>query len=186
MYMILPRGSATGFSSHPFSYGEWGFTAMAVNRAVSSHLDRVGLPGLAFRTWRSCGRAGGTAAPWWRGTPEVSPPSGWNEGYEPAILWGGGRADCPGLPRPTWKGAPAALGLGSAWLGARWAADVAERTEYTGPHGQNGSPPRSEYSISNRLDKLLGTHPLNWFPPRIRYVRSRLPNSGGISPLNWL
>ena len=77
----------------------------------------MGLPGLAFRTWRSCGRAGGTAAPWWRGTPEVSPPSGWNEAYEPAILWGGGRADCPGLPRPTWKGAPAALGLGPAWLG---------------------------------------------------------------------
>ena len=78
---------------------------------------QMGLPGLAFRTWRSCGRAGGTAAPWWRGTPEVSPPSGWNEAYEPAILWGGGRADCPGLPRPTWKGAPAALGLGPAWLG---------------------------------------------------------------------
>ena len=36
------RGSATGFASHPFSYGEWGFTAMAVNRAVSNHLDWVG------------------------------------------------------------------------------------------------------------------------------------------------
>ena len=47
----------------------------------------------------------------------MSPPSGWNEAYEPAILCGGGRADCPGLPRPTWKGAPAALGLGPAWLG---------------------------------------------------------------------
>ena len=33
---LSARGSATGFSSHPFSYGEWGFTAMAVNRAVSS------------------------------------------------------------------------------------------------------------------------------------------------------
>ena len=32
---------ATGFSSHPFSYGERGFTAMAVNRAVSSHAGRV-------------------------------------------------------------------------------------------------------------------------------------------------
>ena len=36
-------GSATGFYSHPFSYGSWAFTAMAVNRAVSSHLYRVGL-----------------------------------------------------------------------------------------------------------------------------------------------
>ena len=37
------KGLATGFSSRPFSYGERGFTAMAVNRAVSSHLDRVSL-----------------------------------------------------------------------------------------------------------------------------------------------
>ncbi len=35
---LSARGFATGFASHPFSYGEWGFTAMAVNRAVSSHL----------------------------------------------------------------------------------------------------------------------------------------------------
>ena len=81
--------------------------------------------------------------------------------------------------RPTWKGGPAALGLGPAWLWTRWAADVSERTEDTGPpfpcaprriylgdrpgepgpHGQNGRPPRSEILISNRPDKLLGTHP---------------------------
>ena len=73
---------------------------MAVNRAVSSHLDRVGLPGLAFRIRESCGRADGAAATWWRSTPGASPPGGWNEEYEPAILWGGGSADCPGLPRP--------------------------------------------------------------------------------------
>ena len=36
------KDPATGVSSHSFSYGEWAFTAMAVNRAVSSHLDRVG------------------------------------------------------------------------------------------------------------------------------------------------
>ena len=33
---------------------------------------------------------------------------------------------------------------------------------------------------------ILGTHPLSWFlwrPSHIRLVR--LPNSGGISPLNW-
>ena len=35
------KGPATGVSSRPFSYWEWGFTAMAVNRAVSSHLDWV-------------------------------------------------------------------------------------------------------------------------------------------------
>ena len=102
-----------------------------------------GVAGAGVRTRRSCGRAGGTAAPWWRGTPEVSPPSGWNEGYEPAILWGGGRADCPGLPRPHGRVLLRPLGLGSAWLGAGGLRDVAERTEYTGPHGQNGSPPRS-------------------------------------------
>ena len=38
---LSATGSATGFASRPFSYGEWGFTAMAVNRAVSSHpLDK--------------------------------------------------------------------------------------------------------------------------------------------------
>ena len=47
------KGSAIGFSSHPFSYGEWGFTAMAGNRAVSSHgrrvgLTRAGVPGSAI------------------------------------------------------------------------------------------------------------------------------------------
>ena len=66
-------------------------------------------------------------------------------------------------PRPTWKGAPAALGLGPALLGTGWAAeDVAARTEDTGPrllcaprrlhlgsrpgepvpHGQNRRPPK--------------------------------------------
>ena len=40
---LSAKGVATGFASHPFSYGEWGFTAMAVNRAVSSHVGRVGL-----------------------------------------------------------------------------------------------------------------------------------------------
>ena len=29
-------------------------------------------------------------------------------------------------------------------------------------------------------------HPLNWFPPRCSDSKlARLPNSGGISPLNW-
>ena len=34
------KDPATEVSSRPFSYWAWGFTAMAVNRAVSSHLDR--------------------------------------------------------------------------------------------------------------------------------------------------
>ena len=42
---------------------------MAVNRAVSSHLGRVRLPGLAFRTRRSWARADGTVAPGWLTTP---------------------------------------------------------------------------------------------------------------------
>ena len=40
--------------------------------------------------------------------------------------------------------------------------------------------------ISNRPDKPLGTHPVNWLKLRSNSVRlARLPNSGGISPLNW-
>ena len=152
-------------------------------------------PGLVLRTRRSCGRTDGTAATWWRSTPGASPPAGWNEGYEPAILWGGDSAD-----------SPAALGFGPAWFGTRWAADVAERTEdteprllcaprriYLGdgpgdpePHGQNRRSPRSERFLSNRPNKLLGTHPLNWFPLRCRFSNlERRPSSGGVSPLNW-
>ena len=41
-YTVLPRRNKPGFSSHPVSYKWWGFPAGAVNRAVSSHLDRVG------------------------------------------------------------------------------------------------------------------------------------------------
>ena len=168
-----------------------GFTAMAVNRAVSSHPGRVRLPGLMFRTWRSCGTADGTAAPWWRSTPGASPPAGWNEGYEPAILGGGDSAD-----------SPAALGFGPTWFGTRWAADVAERIEdrgprllsaprriylgdrpgEPGPHGQNRRLPRFTYSISTWPDKLLGTHPLNRLLSKSRSSKlPRLPNSGGIS-----
>ncbi len=42
---LSAKCSAIRFSSRLFSYEEWGFTAMAANRAVSSHLDRVGLLG---------------------------------------------------------------------------------------------------------------------------------------------
>ena len=45
--------------------------------------------GSAFRTWRSSGRADGTAAPWWRSTPGASrramPPGGWNRGLDQLI-----------------------------------------------------------------------------------------------------
>ena len=51
--------------------------------------------------------------------------------------------------------------------------------------GQNRKPPTSDSSSSNRSKKLLGTHPPNWFPKRPSPIRlARLPNSGGISPLN--
>ena len=107
----LPQKTLHNFRVRPQARRP-GAVTQAVYFANMALLDRragqMGLPGLAFRTWRSCGRAGGTAAPWWRGTPEVSPPSGWNEAYEPAILWGGGRADCPGLPSNSQHG-----GLGS-------------------------------------------------------------------------
>ena len=48
---------------------------------------QMGLPGLAFRTWRSCGRADSAATIWWRCTP-----GGWNEDYEPAPYLVRGRA----------------------------------------------------------------------------------------------
>ena len=51
-------------------------------------------------------RQSGKAYPW------RDRPVGWNEGYEPAVLWGGGSADCPGLPRPTGGELQQRLGVG--------------------------------------------------------------------------
>ena len=108
--------------------------------------------------------------------------------------------------RPHMEGRPSSPRLGPAWLGIRWAANVAEHTEDTGPrllcaprriyldnrpgepgpHGQNRRSPRAELPISNWSNKLLGRHPLNWIPLRPKDFRlASLPNSGGISPLNW-
>ena len=107
---------------------------MAVNRAVSSHLDRVGLPGLTYRTWRSCDRTDGTAAPWWRFIPRASPPDSWNEEYKPAIPLGDGSAACPGLSRPTggrsrspraWNGMGSAPGGRRTWRSAQGAPNLA-------------------------------------------------------------
>ena len=88
-----------------------------------------------------------------RGEVRASQPCGWNEGYEPAILRGGGSADCPGLPPPTWKGGPAALGLGPALLGTRWAADVAERTfrSFLKPALQKGIQRLATFSQDHNL-----------------------------------
>ena len=113
---------------------------------------------------------------------------------------------CPPVTSGGQKTGFANRGLGPAWLGTRWAANVAERTEDTGPrllcaprriylgdrpgeprpHGRNRRPPRSDSSISNRPNKLPRTHPLNWFPSICSVDKlARLPNSGGIFPLNW-
>ena len=68
---------------------------------------------------------------------------------------------------------------------------LGDRPGEPGPHGQNGKPTNLgvitlEALISDWPDKLLGTHPVNWFPRRSSRVRlARLPNSGGISPVNW-
>ena len=115
-------------------------------------------------------------------------------------------ADCPGLPYPAWKGGTAVPRFGPAWLDTLWSANIADRAGEAGPrllctqrriylgdrpgepgsHGQNRRPPKSDLSISSRPNKLLGTHPLNWFSSRRRFSNlERWPSSGGISPLNW-
>ena len=71
------REGKTGFSSHSFSYGRNEFTAMAVNRAVSSHGDLVGLtrtgaPGSAIMR-RGRWYSSTMAAKYTR----ASPPGGW-------------------------------------------------------------------------------------------------------------
>ena len=156
-------------------------------------------PGLVLRTRRSCGRADGTAAPWWRSTPGASwranQPCGWNSGYEPEILWGGGSADCPGLPPPPGKGAPgkgapSALGFGPAWFGTRWAADVAERIEDTGPRLL--SAPRRIYlgdrpgepGLTGRTGGYPGlTHPYSTGPTSC-LARTRSAGSRGATALS--
>ena len=57
---------------------------------------------------------------------------------------------------------------------------------YQGQVAMLGLVAKFELSISNRPDKPLGTHPVNWVCWMYSTVRlARLPNSGGISPLNW-
>ena len=91
-----------------------------------------------------------------------------------------------------WSGMALAPGGRRTWRsaqGTRNLAYCAFREEFIsstgrvsrGPHGQNWRPPSSEYSISNRPDKLLGTHPLNWFPLRYRYDRLACPTPA-VSP----
>ena len=93
-----------------------------------------------------------------------------------------------GMARTRWAADAVGVHRGhGASLPARSAVDFISAMVRVspGPHGQNSRPPKSESPISNRPNKLLGTHPLNWFSPRYRSVRlARLPNSGGISPLN--
>ena len=61
--------------------------------------------------------------------------------------WRAGSVESPGITSGSQKTGFAnrgfALGLGPAWLGPRWAADVAERTEDTGPRltGRTGDHP---------------------------------------------
>ena len=121
-------------------------------------------PGLALRTRRSCGRAADQQR---QGGDVHRGEAAWGAGMRGMSQRTFGEAavpDCLGLPPSTWKSAPAALGLGPAWLGSQGTADVAERTENTGPrilcaprriylgdrrgepvpHGQNRRLPRSE------------------------------------------
>ena len=81
MYRILPRILQLGFPA-TCSATRWGhFQPVAVNRAVSSHLDRVGLSRAYVPDSAIMGHAGGSTAPWWLATPWTSPralaPGGW-------------------------------------------------------------------------------------------------------------
>ena len=135
----------------------------------------------------------------------------WEVTLLPSVVnsWQTGSVLSPGLRpavrRPVLRTAISPLGLGRHGSAPGGRRHVAERTEDAGPrllcapwriclgdrpgdlgpHGRNRRPHRSELSISNWPDKLLGTHPVNWFLSRASRVRlARLPNSGGISPLN--
>ena len=59
----------------------------------------------------------------------VRPSSGWR-----SSSLGLGPARLPVFAGPRWDGA--------GWLATLWAADVPERTEDTGPHGQNRRSPK--------------------------------------------
>ena len=70
----------------------------------------------------------------------------------PRVTSGSQKTGCANRGRHVWLGASMARPL--------WAADVAERAEDTEPQ-QNRSPHRSEESIFNRPNKLVGMYPLN-------------------------
>ena len=67
-----------------------------------------------------------------------------------ARRWGGGSADCPGLPLSTWKSGPAALGLGPAGSapGGRRTLRSAQRTR-----GLAYCALRGEYTKENQSPK---------------------------------
>ena len=82
------RHRANGVSSHPLSYGEWAFTAMAGNRAVSSH------PRSTSGCFGTSGRVG----------------------LAPAFRWSG-RSGCGADSTPgVFIAPPRRLGLGRVWL----------------------------------------------------------------------
>ena len=120
---------------------------MAVNRAVSSHLDRVGLPGLTSRTRRSWGRTGGR-----------SPLA---------------RA---GIARPQTESCGVLGGHGPRLLyQLRWVFISAIGRESLRLTGRTGARPTLK-SIQLRRANLLGTHPLQWLLPSSSQVKlARLP-----------
>ena len=79
--------------------------------------------------------------------------SGWNEVYEPAILWGGGSAGCPGLRPRNGRAVQQPSGLHRHGVRTRWAADVAERTEDAGPSPM--CAPRRTYLGDRRVSRDL-------------------------------
>ena len=66
-----------------------------------------------------------------------------------------------------------ALGLGPAWPAPGGAADVAERTEDTGPHGQNRRSPK----LKPRYAILM--LPQGWTPSAAAEVLERDPHTIG-------
>ena len=106
-------------------------------------------------------------------------------GPDSAIMWQGRWSSRPrawaGMSRQpvqqrTLRSAQRTRDLASCVLRGEFISEMGQVSPV--PHGQNWRPPSSEYSISNRPDKLLGTHPLNWFP-----LRSQIFQAGEFAQL---
>ena len=135
--------------------GQWYSSARV---AKHTHGETARCAGMRGMSQRSFGAVAVLTARDCRARLEGSSSSAW--------AWNG-MGSAPG-GRRTWRSAQGTPNLAYCALRGELISSTGRVSR--GLHRQNWRPPSSEYSIFNRPNKLLGTHPLNWsFPQRLSH-----------------